>query len=100
VEKLAMVAHLVQDQQAEMGRIAAATAAHAEVISRLQDSEHHLLQLQETLNRNLNVLAGAGSFEQAVHSLTAAVHLLTARATSALATASPVHPAKRPGAAA
>jgi biopolymer transport protein ExbB/TolQ len=100
VEKLAMVAHLVQDQQAEMGRIAAATAAHAEVISRLQDSEHHLLQLQETLNRNLNVLAGAGSFEQAVHSLTAAVHLLTARATSALPTPSPVHPAKRPGAAA
>ena len=53
------------------------------------------MRLQETLARNLDSLAGAGSFEEAVHSLTAAVHLLTARAAGAVA-----QPVKRPGVAA
>jgi len=100
LEKLAGVAHAVHNQQAAMSRIAESMAAHAEVLARLQDSEHHLLQLQETLNRNLNLLAGAGSFEQAVHSLTAAVHLLTARATAPHSGPMPGQPIKRPGAAA
>ncbi|MFL5241393.1 MAG: MotA/TolQ/ExbB proton channel family protein [Gemmataceae bacterium] len=100
LDKLAGVAQAVHNQQAAMSRIAESMAMHAETLARLQDSEHHLLQLQETLNRNLNLLAGAGSFEQAVHSLTAAVHLLTARATTPHTSALPAYPVKRPGAAA
>ncbi len=40
--------------------------------------EDRLADLQETLNRNLQALAHAGTLQQAVHSLTAAIHLLTA----------------------
>jgi hypothetical protein len=36
------------------------------------------LQLQDTLKQDLTALAGTGAFEQTVHSLTAAIHLLTA----------------------
>jgi biopolymer transport protein ExbB/TolQ len=72
---------------------AAVTQQHA-ALAKLQEGERQLVRLQETLARNLDSLAGAGSFEEAVHSLTAAVHLLTARA----AVAAP--PAKRPGVAA
>jgi biopolymer transport protein ExbB/TolQ len=72
---------------------AAVTQQHA-ALAKLQEGERQLVRLQETLARNLDSLAGAGSFEEAVHSLTAAVHLLTVRA----AVAPP--PAKRPGVAA
>jgi len=70
------------------------------VLGRLTEGEKHLTQLQAALNQNLAALAGAGAFEQAVHSLTAAIHLLTARVTpGAAATAGP-RPGARPGAAA
>jgi biopolymer transport protein ExbB/TolQ len=72
---------------------AAVTQQHA-ALAKLQEGERQLVRLQETLARNLDSLAGAGSFEEAVHSLTAAVHLLTARATI------PAPPTKRPGVAA
>ncbi len=36
-------------------------------------------RMEETLNRNLASLAGAGHFEETVMSLAAAIHLLTAR---------------------
>jgi hypothetical protein len=39
-----------------------------------------LLHLQAGLQQNLAALAGAGAFEQMLHTLTAAIHLLTARA--------------------
>jgi biopolymer transport protein ExbB/TolQ len=71
---------------------AAVTQQHA-ALAKLQENERQLVRLQETLARNLDSLAGAGSFEEAVHSLTAAVHLLTARASGA-------PPVKRPGVAA
>jgi biopolymer transport protein ExbB/TolQ len=73
---------------------AAVTQQHA-ALAKLQEGEKQLVRLQETMARNLDSLAGAGSFEEAVHSLTAAVHLLTARAAAA-----PAQPLKRPGVAA
>jgi biopolymer transport protein ExbB/TolQ len=76
------------------GLAAAVTQQHA-ALAKLQEGERQLVRLQETLARNLDSLAGAGSFEEAVHSLTAAVHLLTARASAA-----PAPPIKRPGVAA
>jgi biopolymer transport protein ExbB/TolQ len=50
-----------------------------EALEQLQGQEAQLVRLQETLHDNLSALAGAGAFEQAVQSLTAAIHLLTTR---------------------
>ena len=100
VEKLTVLAATVRDtskeQQAALVQVAQAVAAQVEVLAELQDNEKHLQRLQETLNQNLTALAGVGTFEEALHSLTAAIHLMTARtATSAAARVGP-----RPGAAA
>ena len=75
----------------KMEELAKSAAGHAETLRRLHEGEKQLLVLQQALQQNLQVLEGAGSFDQAVHSLTAAIHLLTSQATSR---------AHRPGAAA
>lgn len=49
------------------------------MLTRLQADGGQLVRLQEALQHNLQALAGAGAFEQMTHSLTAAIHLLTAR---------------------
>jgi hypothetical protein len=59
--------------------IAEGMAALSQVLSHIQDNEGHLLRLQQLLQNNLVALEGAGAFEDAVHSLTAAIHLMTAR---------------------
>jgi hypothetical protein len=83
VEKLVAQARAICDsgreQQAALAKIVQAVAYHSQTLARLQDGEKQLLGLQETLNRNLHTLAGAATFEQAVHSLTAAIHLLITR---------------------
>ncbi len=48
-------------------------------LAQLQDQETQLVRLQEALNNNLAAVANTGAFDQAVQSLTAAIHLLTAR---------------------
>jgi biopolymer transport protein ExbB/TolQ len=91
-EQLAVLATTVQDtgreQQAALTRVAEGVAAQASVLGQLQRNEENLVHLQAVLHQNLAVLAGAGSFDQAVHSLTAAIHLLTAR-TGTLSAARP-----------
>jgi len=81
IEKLSGLASAVREsgreQQTLLSRVAQAMTTQAESLSRLQEGERHLLRLQESLKHNLDTLAGAGAFEQAVHSLTAAIHLLT-----------------------
>lgn len=67
-----------REQQASLARITQNMAGQTEALTQLLEGEQHLLQLQDLLNKNLTTLAGAGAFEQAVHSLTAAIHLLTA----------------------
>ena len=67
------------------------------MLGQLQADEKQLVQMQELLNRNLDVLAGAGTFEQAVHSLTAAIHLMTLHAGNKHSDHLPL---RRPGAAA
>jgi hypothetical protein len=52
---------------------------HAQALDQLQAQEAQLVRLQQTLHENLTALTGAGAFEQAVQSLTAAIHLLTTR---------------------
>lgn len=60
--------------------VAETLSRQADSLARLQEGESQLARLQESLNQNLSVLAGAGAFEEAVQSLTAAIHLLTTRA--------------------
>jgi biopolymer transport protein ExbB/TolQ len=96
-EQLGVVATALRDtsrdQQAVLYRIGEGIAAQAGALTRLQEGEKELLHLQGALHQNLAALAGTGAFEQAVHSLTAAIHLLTARS-GAVAAAAP--PASRP----
>lgn len=79
LERLAGLAGILREQQAELSKVGQQFAASAESLARLQQGEQHLLRLQELLQQNLATLAAAGSFDQAVQSLTAAIHLLTAR---------------------
>jgi biopolymer transport protein ExbB/TolQ len=51
-----------------------------EAFARVQEDGKQLAQLQKTLEHNLATLASIGKFDEALHSLTAAIHLLTARA--------------------
>ncbi len=87
VGELAGLAHAVQancrEQQASLAQVTQAVTAQVEALARLQEGEEHLRRLQEGLNNNLASLANAGTFEQAIHSLNAAIHLLTARTGSA-----------------
>jgi biopolymer transport protein ExbB/TolQ len=71
-----------REQQSSLSQVSQGVAGLLESLARLHEGDKQLRRLQETLNQNLASLAGAGTFEQAVHSLTAAVHLLTARATA------------------
>ena len=83
------------------GRLSAAVAAlartaegvnnQAAALAKLHEGEAQLARLQESLARNLEALTATGTLEEAVHSLTAAAHLLTARVAPS---------AKRPGVAA
>jgi hypothetical protein len=100
LEKLATVASAVREQQTGLGRIAEAVAVQTAALTQLQDGEKNLLRLQELLNQNLTTLAETGAFEEALHSLTAAVHLLTARAGTAAVQKSNGPTGARPGAAA
>jgi hypothetical protein len=81
LEKLTILAAAVREsgkeQQAALAKVAEGLGAQTGALTQLQDGERQLLRLQETLQQNLGALAGAGAFEQAVHSLTAAIHLLT-----------------------
>jgi biopolymer transport protein ExbB/TolQ len=83
-EQLGALASVVReygrDQQAALGRVGEGLAAQVAALAGLQQGEQHLLQLQAGLQQNLAALAGAGAFEQTLHTLTAAIHLLTARA--------------------
>jgi biopolymer transport protein ExbB/TolQ len=64
-----------------MTQVAAALNKQSETLARLQEGEAQLVRMQETLNSNLAALTSTGTFEEAVQSLTAAIHLLTTRAT-------------------
>jgi biopolymer transport protein ExbB/TolQ len=103
VEKLTALAAAVhsagKEQQAGLAEVAHGIAGQLQALAQLQEEEKHLRRQQELLTQNLAALAGVGTFEEALHSLTAAIHLLTARnPTPAAGTAGRVVP--RPGAAA
>jgi hypothetical protein len=84
VEQIAGLAAAVRDtgreQQVMLTRVAEQVASQAAVLGRLQEGEEQLVHLQASMRDNLAAVAAAGTFEHAIHSLTAAIHLLTARA--------------------
>jgi hypothetical protein len=102
--QLAEFAGAVQDMGRQhhesLTRVINAVSAQTEALARLQDDGKQLVRLQDALHHNLAALQGAGSFDQAVQSLTAAIHLLTARTTSGGGGPSPNRLGARPGAAA
>lgn len=59
-------------QQSELVR-------QGEVLLQVVDATGQVTRLEESLNRNLQALAGERNFEETLHSLSAAMHLLTAR---------------------
>lgn len=91
MQQLAGLAVAVRDtgreQQAALTRVAEGIAGQASLLAKIQEDETNLVHLQAVLHQNLAALASASNFEEAVHSLTAAVHLLTSRATAAPAPA-------------
>src|SRR5262249_6598192 len=84
VQQMTALAGTVRDtgreQQAALVRVADSVGDQAAVLGQLQSGAQHLAQLQALLQQNLAALAQAGAFDQAVHSLTAAIHLLMSRA--------------------
>jgi hypothetical protein len=81
-------------QRLALVQVAERIAAQTEALGLLQDGERHLLRLHDALNQNLVAVTAAGTFEQALHSLTAAVHLLTARTGGPLTNGSAARPGK------
>lgn len=63
-----------------MTRQSAALLEHGGQLERIVGQEEQLVRLQTQLDRNLEVVRTGETFEQTLHNLTAAVHLLTARA--------------------
>jgi biopolymer transport protein ExbB/TolQ len=74
-----------RDHQHALARLTDAIGLSVEMIAKVHSSEAQLVHLQESLSQNLALLANSATFEQAVESLTAAIHLLTTR----------VHPAQQ-----
>jgi biopolymer transport protein ExbB/TolQ len=98
LERMTSVAEAVEEtghsQRLALVQVAERIAAQTEALGLLQDGERHLLRLHDALNQNLVAVTAAGTFEQALHSLTAAVHLLTARTGGPLTNGSAARPGK------
>jgi hypothetical protein len=69
-----------REQQLALARLTDTLGMQIATLAQVHTGTDQLARLQETLSQNLEALAGAGTFDQAVQSLTAAIHLLTTRA--------------------
>jgi biopolymer transport protein ExbB/TolQ len=74
-----------REHQLTLARLTDGLGAQVVALTKVQAGEAELQRVQELLAQNLSILASANTFEQAVQSLTAAVHMLTARAGNAAA---------------
>ncbi|MEZ6057401.1 MAG: MotA/TolQ/ExbB proton channel family protein [Planctomycetaceae bacterium] len=70
---------LTRASEALEGQLSAITS-QTELLRRIVDQEENLAGLQQRLAENLEAVRAAEAFEETLHSLNAAVHLLTARA--------------------
>lgn len=71
-EALTRSAEAVRGQQAELVK-------QGEVLLKVVDATGQVTKLEDALNRNLSALSGAQNFEETLVSLSAAIHLLSAR---------------------
>jgi biopolymer transport protein ExbB/TolQ len=69
-----------REQQLALAQLTDTLGMQMTMLAKVQSGGEQLARMQQGLAQNLEVLAGAGAFEQAVQSLTAAIHLLTSRA--------------------
>ncbi len=76
---LVQLAQTVQEQQRALHPLTEGMTQFGQTLARLHEEEGTLLRLQQALHENLSLLASSGAFEEAVHSLSAVIHLLTAR---------------------
>jgi MotA/TolQ/ExbB proton channel family len=87
IEKMSAQAAAVlatgREQQAATTALIQRMTEQAQNAARLQEWEKELIGVQQSLSQNLQALTASGAFQEAVHSLTAAIHLLTSRATGA-----------------
>lgn len=67
------------EHQLAIARLTDAIGLSVEMVTKNRADEAQLIRLQESLSQNLTLLANSATFEQAVESLTAAIHLLTTR---------------------
>ncbi len=79
---MASLAGSLRQQVVALKPMADAMNALAQTLASLQQDEGQLVRLTALMQQNLGALAGAGAFDEAVHSLTAAIHLLTARSSN------------------
>jgi biopolymer transport protein ExbB/TolQ len=79
---------VAREQQTAITALTQKLAEQAQHAARLQDWEKELIAVQQSLSQNLQALTASGAFQEAVHSLTAAIHLLTSRASGSLSTQS------------
>lgn len=66
-------------QQQSIQKIVDSLTSQTSSLMELQAGEKHLIQIQKLMQENLNQIHSAGDFQEAVHCLTAAVHLLTSK---------------------
>ncbi len=68
-----------REHQLALARLTDSLGMQIEMLAKVQASEAQLVRLQEALSQNLGILANANTLDQAVQSMTAAIHLLTTR---------------------
>lgn len=66
-------------QQQSLQKIVDGLANQTNALLELQQGEKHLIHVQKLMQENLQQIHSAGDFQEAVHCLTAAVHLLTSK---------------------
>jgi biopolymer transport protein ExbB/TolQ len=89
-----------KEHHESLPKILESVAAQTNALAKLQDDGKQLIRLQDVLHHNLAALHGAGTFDQAVQSLTAAIHLLTAKVAPGATGPTVNRLGSRPGAAA
>ena len=101
LERFERINTALRETSASIDRQGQRVAEQSALLGKLLDSEQQVLRLQETMGQNLQLLAHSGGFQQALHSLTAAFHLLTARAEApgAYAAGSPLNRSRQGNAA-
>ena len=68
-----------REHQLALARLTDSLGMQIEMLAKVQAGETQLVRLQEALSQNLGILANANTLDQAVQSMTAAIHLLTTR---------------------